>query len=557
MISRIKLKSGRSHGSEKTEFDVTPVTVFVGPNNSGKSRVLLEIEKFCRSGQRHPKNMVLEELHFEGIEPPDVESSLRKIEVPANDNESIDGNSIFIGSPKHGRQKVAKESLRGVLASPASNLAGFCQWFLTHQTLMLDGPSRIGLVGQQPGGDLQKPAQTSFQVLLRDNEKRQEVRRIIQEAFGVHFVLDPTNLGQLRIRLADRSPESEREEIGIDSAARDFHGAAQLIEGASDGVKAFVGIVTELIAGDPKIVLMDEPEAFLHPALAQKLGVEVAKAALVSGKRVFVSTHSPTFLMGCIQSGAPINIVRLTYRGGMATSRLLPSVDILGLMRNPLLRSTGVLGGLFYEFIIVTESDSDRAFYQEVNERLLRHRPEWGVPNCLFLNAQNKQTIHTIIRPLRHLGIPAAGIYDVDVLKEGGCVWTNVLDAAAIPNIQQQGLASVRGQLNAALERSGKNMKRDGGIYVLEGSDLEAARNLLRQLAEYGVFVVPCGELESWLKGLGVTGHAPSWLVQIFERMREDTMDPDYVHPTTGDVWEFLGMVSAWLVKTERMGIPR
>jgi hypothetical protein len=92
----------------------------------------------------------------------------------------------------------------------------------------------------------------------------------------------------------------------------------------------------------------------------------------------------------------------------------------LELMRNPLLRSTGVLNGLFYEHVIVTESDADRAFYQEINERLLRFRPEWGVPNCLFLNSQGKHTLQTIMRPLRKLGIPAAGIVDVDVLKDTG-----------------------------------------------------------------------------------------------------------------------------------------
>jgi hypothetical protein len=55
---------------------------------------------------------------------------------------------------------------------------------------------------------------------------------------------------------------------------------------------------------------------------------------------------------------------------------------------------------LFYEFVIVTESDTDRAFYNEVNERLVSFRNEWSVPNCLFLNAQNKQTVSSIITEL-------------------------------------------------------------------------------------------------------------------------------------------------------------
>ena len=51
--------------------------------------------------------------------------------------------------------------------------------------------------------------------------------------------------------------------------------------------------------------------------------------------------------MGCIQSGSPLNIIRLTYKNGIPTSRLLPQDKILHLMRHPLLRSTGVLNGLF------------------------------------------------------------------------------------------------------------------------------------------------------------------------------------------------------------------
>ncbi|MCC6588294.1 MAG: AAA family ATPase, partial [Bryobacterales bacterium] len=146
------------------------------------------------------------------------------------------------------------------------------------------------------------------------------------------------------------------------------------------GLKHSLGS-SELLAGDPNILLIDEPEAFLHPSLASKLGHEVARAALSADKRVFASTHSPQFVVGCIQSGAPINIIRLTYRGGVATARVLPSDEILELMRHPLLRSTGVLSGLFYEFVVVTESDADRAFYQEVNERLLQLNPGWGIPN--------------------------------------------------------------------------------------------------------------------------------------------------------------------------------
>ncbi len=186
--------------------------------------------------------------------------------------------------------------------------------------------------------------------------------------------------------------------------------------------------------------------------------------------------------MGCIQSGAPINIVRLTYRAGVPTARVLPSDEILELMRNPLLRSTGVLNGLFYEHVIVTESDTDRAFYEEVNERLLRYKPEWGMPNCLFLNSQGKHTLQTIIQPLRKLGIPAAGIVDVDVLKDRGAQWSGIMDGINMPQTSRQAVATLRTAIKAEIDATQLDMKRDGGIAVLKGDPREAAETQLLPL---------------------------------------------------------------------------
>ncbi len=555
MISNLRLKFGRTMASAPQDIAVTPVTVFVGPNNSGKSKVLSEIQQYCSSGQKDATAVILDDVTFTGVAAGSTDEVIRHISLNPNPGEALPVDHILVGG-RGERRQVRSDGLRQVLQQPTANLHGFCQWYLRYSTLMLDGRNRINLVNQQPAGDLQQQPQSSFQLLFRDDARRHEVRRIVSEAFGSYFVLDPTNLGQLRIRLADRAPVSDLEERGIHEEAVKFQATAQPIEVASDGVKAFTGIVTEVMAGDFRVVLIDEPEAFLHPALASKLGAELARAALGSDKRVFVSTHSPTFVMGCIQSGAPVNIVRLTYRGGAATARVLPSADILKLMRNPLLRSTGVLSGLFYEFVVVTESDADRAFYQEVNERLLRFKSEWGIPNCLFINAQNKQTVHTIVRPLRELGIPAAGIVDVDALKEGGAVWSSLLSGAFVPAISHQALASMRASVKQAIDATGKDMKRDGGTAILDADRREAAENLLQQLSEYGVFVVPGGELESWLKPLGASKHGPAWLIDIFERMGEDPDHSQYVKPGEEDVWAFVGRLKTWLVNPVRKGIP-
>jgi ABC-type cobalamin/Fe3+-siderophores transport system ATPase subunit len=555
MISSFRLKFGRTPGSAGVDLPTTPITVFVGPNNSGKSRVLSEIGKFCQSGITDAGALVFDALSFTGFSETEIDQSIERIRQAPTQHESLSVGDIIVGG-RQGRVHLPLNELSRFMRAPQDNVAAFCQWYLKHSTLILDGTNRIGLVNNQQAGDLQLAPQTSFQVLFRDDAKRKEVRRIVSEAFGTYFVLDPTNLGLLRIRLSERPPQDDMQERGLHADAVAFHSAALDIATASDGVKAFTGIITEVMAGDPHVLLIDEPEAFLHPALASKLGYELSRAALSTNKRVFVSTHSASFVMGCIQSGAPVNIIRLTYRSGVATARVLPSDEILQLMRHPLLRSTGILNGLFYEFVIVAESDADRAFYQEINERLLQFKPEWGISNCLFINAQNKQTVQTILRPLRQLGIPAAGIVDIDVLKDGGANWTNLLASAGVPDISHAPLAAMRSAVKNAMDATGRDMKRDGGIGILQPQDREAAENLIDDVGNYGIFVVPGGELESWMKALNVGGHGPSWLIDIFQRMGVDTSSADYVRPQANDVWLFLSRIKNWLVDPNRRGIP-
>lgn len=555
MISEIKLKFGRAPSLVPEVIKTSPVTVFVGPNYSGKSRTLFEIHRYCRTGQKSQTDVIVDEIVFDDVDEHMAKQRLEAIRLQPRSTDSLNPGQILIGK-RNTRHAVVEQVFMQAMQNPNAQTPQFCAWFLAYNTLMLDGKSRIDLVKEQPAGDLQQAPQNSLQVLFRDDERRDEVRRIVWDAFRQYFVIDPTHQAHLRIRLSNVAPASRIEERGIHKEAVAFHAAALPIDQASDGVKAFAGIITEVIAGDPKVLLIDEPEAFLHPSLSFNLGKEIAEASLGSDKRVFVATHSPNFVMGCIQSGAPVNIVRLTYRGGVATARILENAEILALMRNPLLRSTGVLSGLFYEFVVVTEADADRAFYQEINERLLRFRPELGIPNCLFLNAQNKQTVRSIIAPLRQLGIPTAAIVDVDIVKEGGSVWTDLLTSAHLPPLAHQPLSLLRAAVKTELDTSGKDMKRDGGIEVLSGQTREAASNLFDQLAAYGIFVVRRGELESWLPTLGATGHGPYWLVDVFERMGEDTASSTYVKPTGDDVWEFIGQVQNWLTDPDRKGIP-
>ncbi len=553
MIHTIELKFGAAPGQARIKLEVAPVTVFVGPNNAGKSKVLQEMHKLGTCGRPSQNDVILDRITFLELPPTQIPEITENLSQRPRQNEHLRPGHVIVGNHRQ-RHQVQDSDFRACLRNPNRRKTDFCRLCLSFYMLMLDGKSRIALVKERDATDLQQPPQNVLDILFRDEEKRERVRSIAHDAFGDFFVIDPTKPGKFRIRYSQIPPKSSFMEQSLCSDAVRFHGDALDIDEMSDGVKAFTGIISQIIAGDPSVILIDEPEAFLHPALAFKLGKEIAVSASSTNKRVFVSTHSANFVMGCIQSGVPTNIIRLTYQRGVATARTLLQDELLRLMRHPLLRSTGVIEGLFYESVVVTESDADRAFYQEVNERLVRSGR--GIQNCLFLNAQNWQTIQQIIRPLRKHGIPAACIVDVDVIKVGGKPWRDFLRSGFVPEVSLSGFGQTRSEISKKFADTGRDMKRDGGIEVLCDTDREAANNLFDQLADYGLFVVKRGELETWLPELEAGGHGSPWLIEMFDRMGEDPEHPGYVTPGTGDVWAFLDEIANWLRNPGRKGIP-
>ena len=51
MLKKLKLQAGTYPSSDESlEIELSPVTVFIGPNNSGKSQALIEIEGWITKG---------------------------------------------------------------------------------------------------------------------------------------------------------------------------------------------------------------------------------------------------------------------------------------------------------------------------------------------------------------------------------------------------------------------------------------------------------------------------------------------------------------------------
>ena len=194
MIKALSLKFGRAPGLPTETITTTPVTVFVGPNNSGKSKILTEIHQYCTTGRRNTSNVLVEQIGFESLSRDLAEERIHHVTLRPHVTETLQPDHIIVGKREY-RKQLQRELLIQSLLHPNTDAIRFCQWYLTYNTLMLDGRSRISLIDDQDAGDLQQPPETSFQALLRDNEKRAEVRRIVHDAFNAYLVIDPTKRG--------------------------------------------------------------------------------------------------------------------------------------------------------------------------------------------------------------------------------------------------------------------------------------------------------------------------------------------------------------------------
>ena len=548
MLEKISLKF--TERAQPLSMEAQGVTIFVGPNNSGKSLVLRELESALSSnGQIQTK--LLHDFDLMWPTEPQVEEDITRLKTKGPRGMVVD--NIYVGRFNPGGQFEGQEVNRNSIAVQfkQKNKHWVSSQFLRFFLIRLDGRTRFDLTNDKPTGDLLAPPQNTLAHLFQDDDLRKEVRNVVHDAFNVYFVIDPLHGGQLRIRLLPTEPKHD--EQSLNKEAREFHRQATHIKEGSDGVQAFVGLLTAVRSGDYRAILIDEPEAFLHPPLARKLGYELASTITRRGSgSLMASTHSPDFLIGCLQASQNVRVVRLEYSNGKSKGQIVNSAALSKFFKTPLMRSANVISALFHDGVVVTESDNDRAFYSEIYYRLAEH--EKGYPSVLFVNAQNKQTIRDIVGPLRAFGVPAAAIVDIDILKDGGTNWTGWLQAAQVPNALHGGLGQVRGDLKKRFEDARIEMKTAGGVDALNNGDKNAANEFFDTLGQYGVFVARKGELECWLKELNVPGKKTDWTIAMLEKLGADPKDASYVHPARGDVWDFMRSILGWIKNTARKG---
>lgn len=276
MIKTLNFKFGAKQDDPPLSLDVKPITIFVGPNNSGKSQVLIEIEQYCRTLSENVNNKLLISPEFIPYTEEEILQEIEELSQEPLDGETLNSEDVIIAklNPQNDRpvrltvhKRLLIEEAQDInrkFKNPTHALS-YINTFIGIYTARLDGASRLTLLNPVNSDDLQKGPTNKLSYLFRNDSLKAKIRKIIYKAFSKYLVIDPTNMGQLRVCFSDKEPENELEEKSFGNTALDFYKKALPIENTGDGIKAFSGIISSILAGEPKIALIDEPEAFLHP----------------------------------------------------------------------------------------------------------------------------------------------------------------------------------------------------------------------------------------------------------------------------------------------------
>jgi len=173
-----------------------------------------------------------------------------------------------------------------------------------------------------------------------------------------------------------------------------------------DGINCFIGICLSILSYPFRMVLLDEPEAFLHPSTSYSLGRNVSQWVEEKHRSLIVSTHSAEFLLGCLEATSNITILRLSYDGSNSSVYELVSDEIKKIMNNPLLRSNNLLNALFHKYVILVEGNVDRVFYSTINTKILDIDESKGMNDIIFINSVVKNVIHKMVEPLKKINVP-------------------------------------------------------------------------------------------------------------------------------------------------------
>jgi ABC-type transport system involved in cytochrome c biogenesis ATPase subunit len=541
------IKSLTFSGGEEIQLEPDSTLIIVGPNNSGKTLALNNIFNLLTGGQGYA---VISKVQFfmEGDEA-EFRDWLRK------------------DHPEVKNPQTTAEDLQAWYA-----ISGMWTQLQMYRHLsnrgadifyrFVDSTYRLAAGELQTNVDFNDPRpQSHIARLLLDPTLRQRVFDEIQKTFNLKLEINEGG-PNVWFHLDEEMPPREHQQNPRDPAYLAELNKRPPLRQAGDGVRAYVGLILELMCVKKSVLLIDEPELFLHPKQAERLGAIIAATAKEEHRQIIVATHTSAIVRGAISASNNVAVCRLTRQKNMNHGKLLNNAGLKQQWAKPYLRSVSSIEGIFYPGAVICEAETDTHFYEALLGKIEEGATD-GSSDLYFVSGGGKGEIRAIVDAYRSLHINVAAIADLDLLQKPGeffpivkALGGNDSDLKPLYLKVRDSLDKVPSALNPSdladeLRKLVDEIERDSlpdglprryrdkftalfsdvqkwsevkkqGIKVLKDDrELQAARELLDQCKSIGLFLVPVGVLESWCS-LGISNkHA--WARQAVSEIFGDS----------------------------------
>jgi hypothetical protein len=521
----------------KIEVGAEDIIVFVGPNNAGKSATLREIDGHIAGNMAHIiiKNSVT-----------------RKQGSAADLREFLKESTKITGSSSQTQYRgmrfsVQEDSIDQLWNRMPGHFRPLFAHFLSTQSRLEDSNAQAAIPVHEAA------PQHPIQMMYVQHGVEEKVSGYFKRAFGKDLIVFHGGGATWPLLVGDRPLPRDGEDRVSPSYIHRLLSLTRPLMDQGDGMRSFASILLYTLApATLSVILIDEPEAFLHPPQARLVGEFIARERR-PGTQLFVATHSADVLQGLLNASPDsLRIIRITRDGDANFIRELDKERAREISADPLMRFSSVLSGVFHQRVIVCESDADCMFYSSILDLEIVHGAQQ--PDVLFVHASGKHRMAAIASALRSLGVTVDVIADLDVLNDQSTMerlvlalsgeWVTVradwhalkssiedrrpgLSAREVKAEILKALADIsdgaefpprtRSMIEGLFKRASQwdAVKDAGAAAIPPGDATKHWQSLIRKCSDFGLWIVPAGELEGFCKSVG--GHGPKWTQDVLE----------------------------------------
>lgn len=556
-INSISFKNGDSYSPGK-------INIVIGANNSGKSQFLKEIRSTILGNTDGPKGPYVYDTNNVIID--SIDLALPK---SAEDLDGSYGLSSHVVRGMNG-WRVRDFCNIGTQLSPSSGYTYRslpCSFSLQddwhaclnnllqpnetdhsleekerqRQILQFLGPMFVDYAGTEdrlllsigePARGVRDDSYNTLSAALDVDDTCSTISETVKRLFHKDIALDNTTSRQSVVPVVSDDFSSYRNSHDSAEKLTYMENATQL-RNEGDGFRSYVTILLTVMGASKPILLLDEPEAFLHPTYAMELGKQLGTMLAESSalQNAFISTHSSYFLQGILDSAASgLSLIRLKRNGGKSTFNILDK-DKIETLKNRSDYSPQYIDALFSEKAILVEAPRDAIIYSAICDKISE------IDNPIFVSTNGKDAFRGVKEFYAASGLPCRCICDFDIINDHD-KFKNLMKAFSIDlEVRQRALnaadALKKIYRDLAIQKTSNKMdiaslikeryKKDVFIDIPE-SLRQDCRNSLRDLIRFGIYVLTTGELESLFEDSGIehSHDSDDWLKNSLSFIRQN-----------------------------------